>query len=69
LVGGSSGRVNGGISKRGLWGPQLLFYLVFGDLGGQKNDISKSTIQFYAFSFLMKIKCLPLNAYFQKVIS
>ena len=52
-----------------LWGPQLLFYLVFGKEGGQRNENSKSTIQFYALSFLMKIKCLPLNAYFQKVIS
>ena len=69
IGGGSSGRVNGGISKRGALGTTAIILFGIGDLGGQKNDISKSTIQFYAFSFLMKIKCLPLNAYFQKGIS
>ena len=72
-----------GVKWEGKWGNQLegcfgdhSYYLIWylGRKGGlffgeKKNDISKSTIQIYAFSIQMKIICLPLNAYFQKVIS
>jgi len=40
-LGGQVGGLMGELVRGVLWGPQLLFYLVFGDLGGQKNEISK----------------------------